>query len=157
MIDGKAGLNMNLRCVVALTGALAIAPLASAGTKAYVTLCCSTTATVSVLNASTGATILEFPAALGAAIIAPTPDYSAIYELTQLFEGVPGEPWGPTPGAVNSIVVRNMALDHAPTVIPLSAMPFAIAFSPTANLAYVAAVDAQYGAHLIVVDTQAKQ
>jgi YVTN family beta-propeller protein len=143
---------------LALLSALAAAtPAPAASLKAYVTLCCSTPATVTVLNAATGAAIGAFPAGVGAALMAPTPDNRSIYVLTQLYHGVPGEPWAPTPGAVNSIVVLDMPDGRPSTVIPLTAMPMALAFSHSGQLAYVLAVDSNYLSHLLVVDTQSQQ
>lgn len=143
----------------ALLSALALAglPCRAAASKAYVALCCSTPATISVLDAGSGAAVAEFPSAVGATVMAPTPDRTAIYALTQLYNGVPGEGWGPTPGAVNSIVVLDINGGPSSTVIPLTSMPFAIAFSPSGGRAYVAAIDASYGSHLLVVDTQTRQ
>jgi len=142
-----------------LAGLLASVVMPSqAGTgTAYVALCCSAPATISVLDAASGVATAEFPAGVGAAVMAPTPDYRSIYALTQLNQGVPGEPWGGGPGSVNSIVVLDMPDGRPSTVIPLSAMPFAIAFSPGGAKAYVVAVDSSYGSHLFVVDTQTKQ
>jgi len=147
------------RYTFALVSAIAMCAIARGATpsKAYVALCCSTPATISVLDVATGAAIVEHPSAVGAAVMAPTPDHRAIYVLTQLYNGIPGEGWGPVPGAVNSIVVLNMEAGGSPTVIPLSAMPFAIAFSHSGNRAYVIAVDSDYGPHILVIDTRTKQ
>ncbi|MGA2131528.1 MAG: hypothetical protein ABSH50_04360 [Bryobacteraceae bacterium] len=42
---------------------------------------------------------------------------------------------------MNSLVVLDITDGHSSAVIPLTAMPFAIAFSPDGGRAYVAAVD----------------
>jgi len=146
-----------VRSLVPLFCSLLSASLVSAAPTAYVALCCATPATISVLDPSTGLAVAQFPSAVGAAAMAPAPDYRAIYVLTQQYNGVPGEPWGLQPGGVNSVVILDLPGGSPSAVIPLTAMPFAIAFSPDGSIAYVIAVDSSFGSHLILIDTQSRR
>ncbi len=81
--------------------------------------------------------------------MAPSPDFSSVYILTQ----VDGHWLEGAPGAANSIIVLSLPQGDPVAVIPLSVSPFAIAFNHAGNMAYVAAADSHNFAHLLTIDT----